>query len=106
MQPYYTEEDLQEASRSLNFGEYRSRFNRIFPQGEPVARWELTSIDPIQFDLFPVGRAKESMASVYHTTAWHVWDEDGIGLENGGEEESLDIAMKEAFRCCLVRGFL
>ena len=105
MYPFYTLQQLHAEAAKMDIAPAFFRYNYIINHGEPVARWELTGISPLKFDLYPSGRKKESIATVYHTTAWHTWD-DGIGYENGGEEESLDAAMNEAFRACVRQGFL
>lgn len=106
MKPYYTERFLHEEAAQMGIDPALSRYTRLFPDGEPVARWEITGMNPLQLDLYPIGRKKQSIASVYHTTAWHTWDEDGIGGANGGEEVDIDTAIIEAFKACLQQGFL
>lgn len=106
MQPYITERMLHEEAAGMNLEESFFVKLNIDPD-EPVARWELTRINPLRIDLYPVGRGKkQSIASVFHSTGWHTWDELGIGGENGGEEENIDAAILEVYKACLRQGFL
>jgi hypothetical protein len=45
-------------------------------------------------------------ATVWDTGSWHTWDEDGIGGENGIEENDVEAAKAWALKCALRQGFV